>query len=201
MRWSAAGLAFFLALTACAGPPPAHRTTLSRAPGAGSAPRSVDAQEKVSRDDTSGARLRLESGEACPASDRRIVGVRNDGSDEVDGALAPNEDPTSGLVCVYAGMDGRASALLRQAVLPGAAAVRVARAARSVTLGQPGKSAWNCPAGHGSATAVVLSYSQRPAVDLWLLTDGCPFASNGQLVAFPSDSLVALIDLVNQVSG
>lgn len=153
------------------------------------------------KDSMKGPRLRLESGHGCPASEGPgIVGVRNDGADDLNGALAPNGAPTSGRVCVYAGRNGQASALLRERALPRAEAARVATAARSVEIAHS-NGPWSCVESTGTAAVVVLTYPGRPAVNLWILTGGCPTASNGHLVAVPSSSMTALVDLLNQVAG
>jgi hypothetical protein len=47
----------------------------------------------------------------------------------------------------------------------------------------------------------VLTYPGRPAVNLWILTGGCPTASNGHLVAAPSPGMTTLVDLVNRLAG
>jgi len=153
------------------------------------------------RDSTGGARLRLETGQRCPGSDRGIAGVRNDGADDLDGALVPNGTPAAGQVCVYAGLNGQAFTLLRQRPLSRAVATRVATAARSVGLAHANGVVRHCPGRDGPTMVVVLSYPSRPAVNLWIDTGGCQTASNGHVVASGTPSLAALVDLVNQVAG
>jgi len=150
-------------------------------------------------DSMSGTRLRLETGQSCPASG--IGGVRNDGADDLDGVLAPNATPASGRVCVYAGGNGQTFALLRQRTLPRAEAARVAAAAHAVDLAHPDGVVIHCPAFRGSTFLVVLSYPSRSAVDLLVDAGGCSSASNGHVVASQSVSLSALIDLVSKAAG
>jgi hypothetical protein len=153
------------------------------------------------RDSTDGPRLRLESGRSCPASGQGTVGVRNDGADELDGALVPDGAPDSGLVCVYPGGSDLISTLLRHRAVSRAEAVRVAAAARSVELAHPNGPVINCSGMPGSTFVVVLRYPGRPAVNLYLRTGECSTASNGHVVAPISPSLTALVDVVNQVAG
>ncbi|HEX8767874.1 MAG TPA: hypothetical protein VF714_05855 [Jatrophihabitans sp.] len=150
------------------------------------------------RDSTGGSRLRLETGQSCPVRDRGFGGVRNDGADDLDGALAPNGTATSGRVCVYAEGNGGAFALLRQRVLARAEAARVAAAARAVELAHRNGSMIHCPAMLGLTIVVVLTYPSRPAVNLLVSTGGCPTASNGHLIASQSRSLAALVDLLTR---
>jgi hypothetical protein len=151
-------------------------------------------------DDTSGARLRLEAGQSCPAG-RGFADVRNDGADDLDRALAPQDAPASGRLCVYPGSDGGASGLLRQRALSRAEAARLAAAAHSVELGHLDNAVTNCPAFPGLTIVLVLTYPSRPAVDLLIRTGGCSTASNGHVVASGSTSLAALEDLLNQPVG
>jgi hypothetical protein len=152
------------------------------------------------RDGASGALLRLETGEACPAR-WGFTGVRNDEADELDRVLAPNGTPTSGRLCVYPGSAGGPFALLRQRTLSRAEATRLAAAAHSVELGHADNSVTNCPAFPGSTIVLVLTYPNRRAVNLLIRTGGCSTASNGRVVASASASLAALEDLVNQPAG
>jgi hypothetical protein len=154
------------------------------------------------RDTSDGSRLRLESGQSCPASELGVVGVRNDRAGDLDGALAPNGAPTSGRVCVYAGSNGQAYALLRQRPLPGPEAAQVAAAAHSVELAHPNGPSSCTRSSSAAAALVVLTYpGRRPAVNLWIVTDGCLRASNGHLVAVRSPSVTALADLVSRLAG
>jgi hypothetical protein len=155
------------------------------------------------RDSADGSRLRLENGERCPAGEQGVVGVRNHGADDLNGALAPSGDPTSGRVCVYAGMNGEPFPLVRQRALPRAEAARVAAAARSVRIAHSNPVP-SCLGSRSAATRAVLTYLTypgRPAINLWLVTGSCPVASNGHLVAVGNPSVAALVDLVKQVAG
>jgi hypothetical protein len=154
------------------------------------------------KDTLSGARLRLDTGDSCPASSPGFVGVRNDGAEDLDAALAPNGAPTSGLVCLYGeGNAGQAFALLRQRTLSRTEVGRVATAARSVELAHRNGSVICRPAMYGSTIVVVLSYPSRPAVNLYLRTGDCSLAYNGYVIAPASPSLAALEDLVDQLAG
>jgi hypothetical protein len=153
------------------------------------------------RDSTNGVRVRLENGRSCPAGQLNVAGVRNDRARDLDGALAPDGTPTSGRVCVYAVVSGGyAPSLLRQRVLSGAEAARVATAARSVEIAHSTGPACPVPS-DAAAAAVVLTYPGRPAINLWIETGDCPQASNGHLVAVRSPSLTALVDLVSRLAG
>jgi hypothetical protein len=150
-------------------------------------------------DDTTGPRLRIESDQGCPADDRAIVGVRNDGTG-FDRALVPDGTPTGGRVCAYAGLNGHAFALLRQRAMSGGDAVRVVAAARSVELAHADVQT-SCPMDDGMATVLVLHYPDRPAVDLWLEVTGCTSASNGSVRAIQSAGLAALLRIGRELSS
>lgn len=152
------------------------------------------------RDSMDGPRLRLESGQSCPASEVGGVGVRNDRADDLKGVLAPNGVPTSGRVCLYAEMNREPIPLVRQRALSGAEAAQVATAAHSADLAHP-EGGPSCQETRGEVAVVVLTYPGRPAVNLWIVTGDCPRASNGHLVARGNPSATALIDLVNQLAG
>ncbi len=134
------------------------------------------------RDAAAGPRLRIEAGEHCPSDDARMVGVRNQGTG-FDQSLVPPGTPTAGLLCGYAGMNGKPYSLLLRRVLSAADAVRVAEAARGVDLGHPDAGPHSCPMSDGAAAVVVLEYPDRPAANLWMKTNGCTSVSNGSITA------------------
>jgi hypothetical protein len=149
------------------------------------------------KDGETGARLRIEAGGRCPARDYGVVGVRNPGVD-LSRQLAPAATAIGGLVCSYSGFDGNRQALLSSRTLTAAEAGRLGRLAHQVDLSHS-DGAMNCPAGDGTAKALVLDYSGRPAVDLWLQPGVCGGVSNGQVVALASASTSALLAAVGQL--
>src|SRR5207248_1292085 len=77
--------------------PAAHGNgTVIRADGMGEW---LDPQPR--RDTTSGRRLRVRTAGPCPGSDRRMVGVTNEGAD-LSARLLPEPRPTGGLSCEVA---------------------------------------------------------------------------------------------------
>lgn len=150
-------------------------------------------------DRESGPRLRIEAGQSCPASDRGIVGVRNSGSG-FDTALAPDERPTGGRVCRYAGGNDQPFALLSQRQLSADVAARLAATAHATDLSHA-NAVTSCPMADGSAAVLVLTYPSRPATNLWLLTSGCSSVSNGHLRATDLAGLAILREAVDGVSG
>jgi hypothetical protein len=145
-----------------------------------------------------GPRMRLDAGNRCPADDRWMVGVRNDGPD-FDRNLVPPATPNAGLLCYYAGLNGKRFGLLVQRVLPAQDAARVADAARRVELAHLDGGTYNCPMDDGSVTVLMLEYPHRAAANLWLKVRGCAFASNGHIRAPGSSTPAALIDAVDEL--
>jgi hypothetical protein len=151
-------------------------------------------------DDAAGRRMRIEAGGRCPAEDSGMVGVRNDGND-FDRSLVPTGTPKGGLLCSYAGMNGKPFSLVLQRVLSAAEAARVAEAARRVDLGHANGVVHSCPGDGGAAAVAVLEYQNRPAANLWLAVHGCSSASNGSIRAIQSSSLAALLQIVHELSS
>jgi hypothetical protein len=144
------------------------------------------------KDSQSGARLRIEAGQPCPASGRGVVGVRNPGID-LSRQLAPAATATGGLLCSYSGYNSNQRMLLTSRTLTAAEAGRLGRLAHQVELSHS-DGLHSCPAGDGTAQALVLDYPGRPAVDLWLQHTGCSSVSNGQVVGGDGPNEAALLD-------
>jgi hypothetical protein len=150
-------------------------------------------------DKAAGARMRIEAGDRCPADDKGMVGVRNEGKD-LDHALAPADKPNAGLLCSYAGMNGSSSALSLERVLTAADAARVAEAAHRVSLSHYDAMRTGLGMSDDSVTVLVLQYPNRPAVNLWLPSASRSGTSNGHIVATDLLSLGQLRDVVNKLS-
>lgn len=145
-----------------------------------------------------GPRMRIEAGARCPAENKGMIGVRNEGED-LDLSLAPADKPSAGLLCSYAGLNGKAFALTLERVLSAAEASRVAEAAHRVALSHydaPG----SCGMSDSAETVLVLEYPNRPAVNLWLPSASCLGTSNGHIVATDLLSLGKLRDVVTKLS-
>lgn len=149
-------------------------------------------------DKAAGAKMRLEAGDRCPADDKGMVGVRNEGKD-LDHALAPADKPNAGLLCSYVGMNGNAFALSLERVLTAADAARVAEAAHRVALSHYDAMS-SCGMTDDSVTVLVLQYPNRPAVNLWLPSSSCHGTSNGHIVATDRLTLGKLRDVVTKLS-
>ncbi|HEX8082560.1 MAG TPA: hypothetical protein VF557_20295 [Jatrophihabitans sp.] len=146
-----------------------------------------------------GARMRIEAGDRCPAENKDMVGVRNEGKD-LDHNLAPADKPNAGLLCSYAGMYGDALALSLERVLTAADAARIAEAAHRVSLSHYDALHTSLGMRDRSVTVLVLQYPNRPAVNLWLPSTSRSVTSNGHIVATDLLSLGKLRDVVNQLS-
>lgn len=144
------------------------------------------------KDNLSGARLRIEAGQPCPAADRGVVGVRNPGID-LSRQFAPASTATGGQLCSYSGFNGNRQTLLSSRTLTAAEAGRLGRLAHQVELSHSDGTI-NCPNDDGSAQALVLDYPGRPAVDLWLRHRGCGSVSNGQVFGGDGPNLAALLE-------
>ncbi|MEO6500385.1 MAG: hypothetical protein ABIQ09_00560 [Jatrophihabitantaceae bacterium] len=149
-------------------------------------------------DRATGTRMRIEAGDRCPAENKGMVGVRNEGTD-LDHALAPADKPNAGLLCSYTGLNGEAFALSLERVLAAADAGRIAEAAHRTALSHYDASR-SCGMDDGSVTVLVLQYPNRPAVNLWLPSTSCHGTSNGHIVATDLLGLGGLRDVVNELS-
>jgi hypothetical protein len=134
------------------------------------------------RDTLPGQRLRLTVRGGCPADDKRMVGVRNSGSD-LKAALLPAAAPTAALICRYVGANGDSFALSRTTHLDQVQAAQLADEARQIRLSHVDDEVRHCPFDDGKATVIALSYPGRPDVDLWDNTNGCTSVTNGFIVA------------------
>lgn len=143
--------------------------------------------------------MRIEAGDRCRAENKGMVGVRNEGTD-LDDHLAPADKPNAGLLCAYAGGNGKPPRTLSlERVLTAAEATRIAEAAHRVTRSHY-DAPHSCAMMDGSATVLVLGYPNRPAVNLWLPSASCQGTSNGHIVATDLLTLGALRDVVNELS-
>jgi hypothetical protein len=145
-----------------------------------------------------GVRMRLTVAGGCPATDRKVTGVRNSaaaGSATISSAvssggeaslwhrLVPAGAPTGGLVCRYNGMNGRAWHLRSSRRLTAGQARHLARVVAGTPLSHVDGGASSCPADDGSARFTALAYPGRPDVDLMVSPGGCGGISNGFIVA------------------
>jgi hypothetical protein len=133
-------------------------------------------------DSSAGRRPHLSITAGCPATDKSIAGVTNRGAD-LRRRLLPAAAPTSGLECRYYGMNGRPFRLRGQVSLTAAAASRVARSIQRLPLSHVVDGVVNCPMDDGAAEVIALSYTGRPAVDLWVTLNGCRYVANGFIQA------------------
>lgn len=133
-------------------------------------------------DTAHGRRVHLGVTASCPATDKSIVGVTNQGAD-LRRRLLPAAAPTAGLVCRYYGMNGRPWRLSGHTSLTAAAARRLATSMRRVSLSHTVGGVTACPMDDGAAEIIALSYQGRPAVDLWVTLDGCRYVANGFIQA------------------
>jgi hypothetical protein len=131
------------------------------------------------RDSSPGRRIHVDVAAGCPVSERGVAGVSNDGRPELSSALVPAAAPSVGLVCVYAGGNGRAFALRSQQRLDAAAARALAADARGLRLSHPDGGPISCPVDFGAAALVVFGYPHGPDVDLWQGLGGCGGLGNG----------------------
>lgn len=147
-----------------------------------------------------GVRLRLTVAGGCPATDRKITGVRNSatagstagsavasaagsaagtGEASLRHRLVPAGAPTGGLVCRYNGLNGRAWHLRGSRRLTPGQARHLARVVARTPLSHVDGGASSCPADDGSARFTALEYPGRPDVDLMVSLGGCGGISNG----------------------
>lgn len=125
-----------------------------------------------------GRRVHLSVTSDCPATDNSIAGVTNQGAG-LRRRLLPTPAPTAGLECRYYGLNGRPFRLRGQTRLTVAAAGKVARAMQRLSLSHTVGGSVSCPMDDESAEIIVLSYADRPAVDLWVKLNGCQYVANG----------------------
>ena len=118
----------------------------------------------------------------CPATDKGIAGVTNQGAD-LPRRLLPAAAPTAGLECRYYGLNGRPFRLRSQTRLTAAAASKVARSMQRLPLSHTVGGVSFCPMDDEASEIIALSYAGRPAVDLQVKLNGCRFVENGFIQA------------------
>lgn len=124
-----------------------------------------------------GRRLAVTVADGCPASDRGVQDVTPGPSR----SLLPTTAPRSGLICAYAGLNGRAFTLKRHIELGEADATRLARLANAISLAHTTGTVTNCPADFGTVTVVAFAYPNAVDAALWLTDSGCRSVSNGTI--------------------
>ena len=145
------------------------------------------------KDTAAGPRMRVTVAAGCPQSDNGDVGVSNTG-DDLSTMLLPTAAPRSGLICEYAGMNGKKFGLISSTPLNQAAAVRLASAAANSSLSHLDNLEVNCPMDDGSMSVLAFTYPGRADVDLWDVPRGCQSLSNGFITASPADALIELVN-------
>jgi hypothetical protein len=135
---------------------------------------------KPAPDTEKGPRVHVDVGGLCPATDRNLVGVRNNNED-LRSRLLPDAKPQAGLVCRYDGMNGHPFLLRHQARLDRSAAGRLAEPASELPLSHADGGVTSCPMDDGMAAIVALSYDGQPDADLMVKLDGCVRVSNGYI--------------------
>lgn len=139
------------------------------------------------RDGGAGRRVHVRVAAGCPKSDARLVGVTNNGAD-LARRLLPAGSPRDGLVCGYAGLNGKLPmALVDQHHLDAPAAQRLATAVNALTLSHADGAVGSCPMDDGTAAILVLSYDHRDDVDLWYAETGCATIANGRIFTRAGD--------------
>jgi hypothetical protein len=140
-------------------------------------------------DNVPGPRVHVAVAAGCPATDAKLVGVSNLGTD-LKARLLPPGEPTAALVCSYNGYNGPspelpqlslAMRLAHQARLGVPAAGRLAAALEALPLGHVDGGVTSCPAGMGTAAILAFSYRTGPDVDVWVEATGCPYFANGYI--------------------
>jgi hypothetical protein len=145
------------------------------------------------RDERAGRRVHLSAGDPCPTTSKGVVGVTNPGQDDLDSALVPAGTPTGGLLCRFAGLNGRTPlGLAAEKALDAADAIRLADAARRVPLAHVIEGAHSCPMDDARAVLLVLSSPGRPDTDLWVTTSGCTWIANGHISGGAGDFVTAV---------
>ncbi len=139
-----------------------------------------------------GPRLRVTATRGCPDRDRAVVGVTNPGP-ALNTSLLPAEGPTSGLICVYTGLNGRRFALTRHVPLTRPAARRLAAVIQHLPLSHTVGGTMFCPDDDARADVLILAYPDRPDVDLWYRPRGCSTIANGFITAKSDEALATAV--------
>ena len=145
------------------------------------------------RDDAPGPRMRVTVASGCPSTDANDAGVTNDATD-LNTKLLPSAATTAGLVCEYAGLNGKPFGLIKSTTLNGTAAAQLAAAITGSSLSHLDNITTSCPMDDGSVTVLVLTYAGRADVDVWYARTGCQWLANGYIAASPSDALNGLVN-------
>jgi hypothetical protein len=133
-------------------------------------------------DDATGTRLRVTIEGGCPATDRGYVGVTNPSTGDLAKSMLPAAAASAGLLCRYAGVNGKPSfALTAHQPLTRDAARQLAALVGRIPLDHLDDEARSCPMDDGSVTVLVISYPGRADVDLWYARTGCQTLSNGHI--------------------
>jgi hypothetical protein len=141
---------------------------------------------KPIRDTTTGQRLHVTVTGGCPASDRGVVGVRND-DQRLHDRLLPEGQPSGALVCRYDGANGKPFALRKTTRLDAGSATTVADAVRRLPLSHADGGVHGCPSDDGAAAIVVLAFPGSGDVDVRVKMNGCSVVSNGYIVTASRD--------------
>jgi hypothetical protein len=133
-------------------------------------------------DDAAGTRLRVTIDGDCPPTDRGYVGVTNPSTGDLDKSMLPAAAASAGLLCRYAGLNGKPRfALSVHQPLTRDAARQLAALISRIPLGHLDDEARSCPMDDGSVSVLVISYPGRADVDLWYARAGCQSLSNGHI--------------------
>jgi hypothetical protein len=144
-------------------------------------------------DNASGPRMRVTVAGRCAATDAGAVGVRNTGTD-LSATLLPAAAPTGGLLCEYAGLNGKRFGLIKSTALDANAVARLASGVSSSSLSHLDNAVMHCPMDDASVTVLVFSYAGRADVDVWYARTGCQSVSNGYITGSPGDILNELVN-------
>jgi hypothetical protein len=131
-------------------------------------------------DTRTGPRLRIT--DVCPSRDTGTHGVTNPQPDSaLEHTLIGRDLPDGAIICTYSGGNGTPTfGLTHSTRLEGADAVALAQAVTRLPIAHTDGDVTSCPMDDGSATAIVFTYPQAPAIDLWA-SDGCETTSNGHI--------------------
>ncbi len=123
----------------------------------------------------------IQASTPCPASVGKARDVRN--PDAVSGRLLPDgEKASAGLICIYQG-PLQPTQGVRQIVLDGDAAQRLASAVSQVSLQAPPAGGVNCPMDDGKFAIIALRFAGSTRSNLWWDMTGCQTLDNGTVGA------------------
>lgn len=140
------------------------------------------------RDPTSGRRIHFAVAQGCPAGDRGVPGVTNQGSD-LDRQLLPAGVPQRALVCLYGGFNRDPFQLTQHRLLDASAAAAGARELRALPLSHVVGGVHSCPGATGMAAYIAFDYAGGRSIDVAGGTGGCSSVRNGHILvegALPS---------------